>query len=120
MLVLAFGSGNDRQAWQVADKIKKYFPGVKFVKTENPDDVFSYSGKIVIIDSVKGIKKTVLLSLNDIKKRNIYTLHDFDLAFFLNLMKDMKKISDVKIIGVPMKLDKNVVEDARKMLESVI
>jgi len=103
----------------VADRIKKHFRRVKFIKTDNPDDIFLCRGDVIIVDAVRGIKKTTLLAIEDLKRRRLYTLHDFDLSFFLTLMKEMKKISSIRIIGIPMKINKAVVEEVRELLHKL-
>lgn len=116
--VFVFGSGNDQQAWDVADKIKKDFPELKFIKTENIDDIFQVRGRLVIIDAVEGIKKPTLIGIEDLKKRKIFSLHDFDLGFFLPFLKKMGKTKNLKIIGIPKDIDKDV-EGVKEILNAI-
>ena len=87
MRVLAFGSLNDKQAWDVVDKIKSDLPDIEFIKTSSVDDIFAVKDDLVIMDAVKGIEKPCLLGINDLKELRLNTLHDFDIGFFLKLMK---------------------------------
>ncbi|MCD6557903.1 MAG: hypothetical protein J7K31_02610 [Candidatus Aenigmarchaeota archaeon] len=98
--VFVFGSHNDPQAWNIADKIKKDFPAVDFVKTEDPF-VIREEKDVVLMDVVNGLDKPQLLSENDIKSRRLSTLHDMDLGFVISLLKTMKEIRNIKIIGIP-------------------
>ena len=115
MRVLAFGSLNDKQAWWVADKIKDEFPDIEFIKTSSVDDIFAVKDDLVIMDAVKGIEKPCLLGINDLKELRLNTLHDFDIGFFLKLMKSIEKIKKAKIIGIPMKIDNNTIKNVKKL-----
>ena len=56
----------------------------------SPDDLLDAEGDILILDVVKGIKEPVMIeNISKIKSRNLMSLHDFDLGFFLKLMKGM-------------------------------
>jgi len=114
--VLAFGSLNDRQAWDVVDKIKREFPDFEFHKSSDVDDILKFKNDMVIIDVVKGIKKPRLLKIDDLRERKIDTLHDFDLGFFLKLLRSIEKINRIKIIGIPMHIDDEVIYGVKKLL----
>ncbi|MCX6819403.1 MAG: hypothetical protein NT129_05410 [Candidatus Aenigmarchaeota archaeon] len=116
MRVLAFGSLNDRQAWDVVDKIKDDFPGIKFLKTGTVDAILAFDEDIVVMDAVKGIDKPCLLGIDDLRERRLNTLHDFDAGFFLKLMKKIGKINKLKIIGIPMRIDDKTIKDIKKLL----
>ena len=116
VLILAFGSHLDPQAWDLTDTLKEYISDAQFVKTDNPQDILNTRGDLVILDVVKGIEKATLLSINDLKKKDIFTVHDFDLGFFLKLMKDSGIIDDMKIIGIPERWDRKTVEDVKEIL----
>ncbi len=114
--IFVFGSSNDPHAWFIADKLAEDFPSMEFVKTEDP---FVIHGEkdVVIVDVVKGIKEPCTLSEDDIKKRRISTLHDLDLGFVINLLKTMKEIKNLKILGIPFDAD---VEEVKKFLAKVL
>lgn len=68
--------------------------------------------EIIILDVVKDIKEPVLINnVSRIKTRNLISLHDFDLGFFLNLMKEMGINKKIKIIGVPQEGDIKKIAD---------
>lgn len=116
MLILAFGSLNDKQAWIVADKLKHEMPEMEIIKTSNVEDILDADEELIIIDAVRGIKKPCLLGIDDLKDRRISTLHDFDVGFFLKLMKRAGKLKKIKIIGIPMKTCKNTLIDVKKLI----
>jgi len=82
--------------------LQKKFPQLNF-KTIDPSENLKFdSEKPIIIDTVKGINRVVLIqNLEQIKSSNVYSLHDFDLGFNLKLMQKIGKISSAKIFGVP-------------------
>ncbi len=88
------------------------YPGVKFVKSNNPEDIMNESGRIIILDVVKDINEVMLIeNLDQLKVRNMVSLHDFDLSFFLKLMQQMGKIINIKIIGIPQFGDKDKIKE---------
>lgn len=81
--------------------------GVTFIKTDRPEVLLEEQGEVVILDVVKGINKlTIITDIDQLKERNILSLHDFDLGFFLKLMKEAGTITKVHIIGLPMSGEK--------------
>ena len=84
-------------------KISKSLKSHEIVYCTSPDDLLSADEKeIVILDVVKGIKKTILIEdIKQISTRKIISLHDFDVGFFLSLMQGMGINKKIKIIGVP-------------------
>ena len=108
-IVLCFGNEfikEDALAKEIADEIT--IPNVEFKKCDSVGDVFAYKDyNIFIMDVVKNAKDVMVF--DDIDKLNapqLYSLHDFDLSFFLKLMKGIGKMNKIKIIGLPMKGDK--------------
>ncbi len=117
--VLCFGNEaikEDSLAKEIADELK--IDNVKFVKCNSVEDILSYSGEIYIMDVVKGLKKAALIDdISKIKANKMVSLHDFDLGFFLRLMKEMGKIKKVNIIGIPMNGSK---EEIKKQVTRLI
>jgi Ni,Fe-hydrogenase maturation factor len=107
--LLCFGNpylSEDNLALEVGDAIiKDKIKGLEVIKCVAPDEVMSYIGKdFFILDVVKGMKKVMLISdIDRLQSGDLVSLHDFDLGFFLKLMKETGKIKDVKIIGIPQK-----------------
>jgi Ni,Fe-hydrogenase maturation factor len=78
------------------------------------DDLFNYYcyEKILVMDVVKGIDRVMLVEdINKIKEHKLYSLHDFDLGFFLKLMKRLGNLKELKIIGIPQKGDRNKIKE---------
>ena len=108
MKVYCFGNEflkEDSLAKEIADSIS--IEGVEFVKCSDSSEIFLQEKEIVILDVVEGISEVVVFDdIDKLKDNSIVTLHDFDLGFFLKLMKGIDQIGKVRIIGVPMKGDK--------------
>lgn len=101
----------DAMAKTVAEKLK----GVEVVHCRSPDDLLDVEGEIVILDVVKDILKPIVITdIEQIKTRNMLSLHDFDLGFFLNLLEEMGEGKKIKIIGIP---DQGDVEEIARKVE---
>jgi len=113
VVVLCFGNefvDIDRLPIILYKELKGKIPNVEFVNCESPNEILDYSDydKIFILDVVKGIKHvSVIEDFDQLKDRKIFTLHDFDLGLFLKLISKVKKIKNLKIIGIPIDHDKN-------------
>jgi Ni,Fe-hydrogenase maturation factor len=105
--LLCFGNpylAEDNLALEVGDAIiKDRIKGLEVVKCVAPDEVMNYLDKdFFILDVVKGIKKVMLIDdLDKLQSGSMVSLHDFDLGFFLKLMKETGKIDKIMIIGIP-------------------
>jgi Ni,Fe-hydrogenase maturation factor len=107
-IVFAFGSSiipEDKIAWDIANYIKnnKLIEDLKWFITDNPEDLLSASGEnIFILDVVKGINRVCIIEdIAKLEENKINTLHDFSLGFYLKLLKEIKKIKNFIIVGVP-------------------
>ena len=101
----------------VGRKIKD--SNIKVIECKNPDDVVEfYDEKSYILDVAKGIDKVVLL--NDIDKLiapELNSLHDFDLGFFLKLLKGVKEIDKINIIAIP--INGNIDDISEKVMKII-
>ena len=123
MKVYCFGNEfvkDDALAKEIVNDIS--LPNVQFIKTDRPEVILEEKDKIVILDVVKGIKElTIITDIDSLKDRNIVSLHDFDLGFFLKLMKTAGTIKDVHIIGLPISGDKQLLtEQVKEHLEVML
>lgn len=85
-----------------AHDVAVHLSGVRIVPCRSPDDLLDAEGKITILDVVKGIHEPLLVTdIAQLKTRNIMSLHDFDVGFFLTLMREMGEEKEVAIIGIP-------------------
>lgn len=112
--VLAFGNEyvkEDKLAKELVKELK--IKDISFFDCEVFDDIFNYIDydMVYILDVVKNLKETKLLSIRDLKTKSLYTMHDFDLAFNLKIMKKLGEIQDIKIIGIPIKGDKETIKN---------
>ncbi len=120
-VLLCFGNElieQDSLAKKLADKIK--MKDVEVIKCNDPEECFEAFRKkeIFILDVVKNLKEVKLIKdLNKLKTHSLDTLHDFDLAFFLKLMKETGQMKDIKIIGIPMEGDEDKLV---KKIESIL
>jgi Ni,Fe-hydrogenase maturation factor len=104
---------------KLAPKLKKLFPAIDFIIQDPTENIkLPKNGELIIIDTVMGIEKVVII--NDIKKLEtgkIYSMHDFDLAFNLKLLKKIGQLKKLIIFGVPIKISqKETLEELIKFI----
>ena len=104
---------------KLAPKLQKIFPEINFVISDPNENFEPINGELMIIDTIEGIKKVTVL--DDIEKLQInkaYSLHDFDLAFNLKLLKKIGKLKKIKIFGVPMEgYEKEILAQLEKIIK---
>ncbi|MCX8178244.1 MAG: hypothetical protein N3D75_00220 [Candidatus Aenigmarchaeota archaeon] len=87
--------------------LQKKFPKIEFKEFDAVEDLQKEGRNLYILDSVEGISKVELITNIDILEVNrILSVHDFDLAYTLKLMKNTNMIDRVTIIGVPINISK--------------
>ncbi len=107
MYLLAFGNPyleEDNLAIKIADSmLDDQLKDLEIIKCLAPDEILSYMDKeFYILDVVKNAKEVMLIDdIDRLNASNIISMHDFDLGFFLKLMKETGRIDKVKIIGIP-------------------
>jgi hydrogenase 3 maturation protease len=107
LYLLCFGNPyleEDNLAINIADSlIKDRIKGLEIIKCISPDEILSYTDKdFYILDVVKDAEEVMLIDdIDRLKTANMVSLHDFDLGFFLKLMKETGRIDKIKIIGIP-------------------
>ncbi len=58
---------------------------------------------------MEGIEDIVQInSIEQLQANRIYSMHDFDLGYNIKILKKLGMIDSVNIIGIPMKIDKDV------------
>lgn len=99
-------------------RLRQEFKDIEF-KEFDPNENLEKEGRdLVIIDSVEGIDKVVLIKeIDAIKTQKVYTMHDFDLGYSLKLLKKLKLLDSVMIFGVPMRMGER---EALKQLKEAI
>ncbi|MBW2972587.1 hypothetical protein KY359_06125 [Candidatus Woesearchaeota archaeon] len=123
LYLLAFGNpylNEDNLALHVADSIiEDRIKGVEVIKCLSPEEVLNYTDRdFVILDVVKDLEAvTIIDDIDRLKAGGMVSLHDFDLGFFLKLMKETGKLEKVRIIGIP---QKGKVQDIKKKVLTLL
>ncbi len=120
MKILVFGNPlvkKDSLALKVAEKLKKEFSGIEFKEFDTAESLEKEGRNIIILDVVEGIKNVEIISdLEKIKKSKVFSLHDFDLSYELELLKKLKLIENFRIIGIPSNMkEKKALKELRKI-----
>jgi Ni,Fe-hydrogenase maturation factor len=88
---------------KLAPALQEKFPEIDFVIADPNENLKPVGGELMIIDTAQGIDKVLVIEdLEKIQTEKIYSLHDFDLAFNLKLLKKIGQLQKVKIFCVPM------------------
>ena len=70
--------------------VAQHLKHVRVVHATTPDVLLDAGKELVILDVVKDIQEPMLIKdIQQLKTRNIMSLHDFDVGFFLTLMEQM-------------------------------
>lgn len=109
MKIYVFGNplvAEDSLAIHILPQLRKQFPDIHF-KVVDPNENFPPKRErdLIILDVVKGLSEVTLLDYSDLVtiEKSPISPHDYDLLLHLLLLKKMKKINNVKIIGIPQK-----------------
>jgi Ni,Fe-hydrogenase maturation factor len=100
--VLTFGNPyleNDSLAVKVAQGLD--IEGVEFIVTANLNDLLG-TDYDAIMDVAYGVPRVVLLDdLERLREHRLVSLHDYDVTYFLKLLKAMGGLQKVRIIAIP-------------------
>ena len=81
------------------------------------EDLENQGRHLIILDSVAEIDKVIILnSIEQLHTNKIYSMHDFDLAYNLKLLKKIGAVDSIKIIGVPIQITD---ADALNQIQSI-
>ena len=122
--ILVFGNPyleEDNLAVKVANSLAlQGLKGFELVHCSKPDELLNYDlNEAVILDVAQGIEKVELFNdLGGLEFSVIFSLHDFDLGFFLKLLKETGKIKNVRMIGIPQGYDEKKAVDEVKAIVS--
>ncbi len=109
MKIYVFGNPlvkEDSLPIRILPDLKKLFPHIQFIIAD-PNENFPPEDEkdLMILDAVKGIKRPMILDLDDfhpvISGKTPVSPHDYDLLFHLLLLKKNKRLKKIIIIGVP-------------------
>jgi len=102
--------------------LKQQFPYIEFIVCD-PNENFPPPGEkdLTILDTVIGIKKPAILNLDDFgsKGKTPISPHDYDLLFHLLLLKKLKKINGVKILGIPLNKSRNIIHQIKLLISQL-
>lgn len=117
--ILCFGNPfiiEDNLAIRLAKKLK--IEGYEFLACDSPQEVTQNPDAFAIMDVTYGITEIkVLEDYSKLKPKNMASLHDFDLSFFLKLMYETGRMKTIKIIALPAKMSEEEAEEQlREML----
>ncbi|MFH0712078.1 MAG: hypothetical protein V1889_03130 [archaeon] len=111
MKILVFGNPllkQDSLPLKILPILKLKFPNIQFKEIDPTEDLDKQGKNLIILDTIKGIKKiTIIDDIDKLKTNKLYSMHDFDLALNLKLLKKVGKIDSVIIIGIPMNISKS-------------
>ncbi len=122
--VLAFGNTlhqEDKVAIDIARELT--IPGVVFSECHSLDQALQAArGDTIILDVARGIDRVMLIDdLDRIKARHLYSLHDFDLGYFLKLMQSMGSLDSVRILALPYgRASHEVIDEVAQVLRSLV
>ena len=126
MKIYVFGNPfveEDSLPLKILPQLKKIFPQIEF-EVVDPNENFPAKAEknITVLDTVKGLKKPRILDLADLKNiaKTPISPHDYDLLLHFLLLQKMRKISDVKIIGVPTHHGRDKLVPIKKIISTLI
>ena len=87
--------------------LQAVFPQIDFQIIDPNENLKPIDKKMVIIDTVEGIDKvTIITDIDQLVLTQLYSPHDFDLGFNLQLLKKLGLLDEILIFGVPMEIKK--------------
>lgn len=112
--ILVFGNPlvqRDNLALKIVPELKVNFPNINFKEFDPTEDLHKQGRELKIMDVVEGIDRVKLISFppestNRLEMNKPFSLHDFDLAHNLKILKKMNMIDKAEILGIPPKLSK--------------
>lgn len=122
MKVLCFGTKlveNDDTALNVCELLRNDFAGMEFIICDDPSEILEHADGAIILDVVKGIDHVQFIDDDLLKDRDLYTLHDFDLGFFIKLVKSIGG-PKTRILGLPYgKPAQSLLGDVKRILNEL-
>lgn len=106
MKISVFGNPNlpeDSLALKLVPYLKKMMPEAEFIHQDPQEQIIPPAESIWwIIDVVKNLDQVCLITdLDKIKDQRRFSLHDYDLATELKLIKKINPELSLRIIGIP-------------------
>jgi len=109
----------DSLALKVAENLKGKIKGLRFKAVESLEEIGEKS--FCIMDVAKGIKEVQLIEdLELLGTKQPVSLHDFDLAMELKVLRKLGKLGKVRIIAIPAEFGLQKAEkEAEKILGKI-
>lgn len=123
--ILVFGNTllkNDKLPITMLEELQKEFPDLEFQEFDTVEDLHKEGRSLYILDTVEGIEHVVTITeIDQLITNKIYSVHDFDLAYNLKLLKKADMIENVMIFGIPMAMKKDqALKELKKIIRSTL
>jgi|SRR3989338_4506554 len=106
MRIYAFGNPlvqKDSMPLLYIKKLRSDFPNVEFREIDPTEDIPKERNIFILDTAVNAQKVQIITDIEKLESNKAYSLHDFDLAFNLKLMKKIGFLENVTIIAIPPK-----------------
>jgi hypothetical protein len=92
---------------RIMPQLKEALPDFEFIEADGSE--LPAEKELLILDVAEGISRVTLIDdVKNLHAERICSMHDFDLAQNLKLMKRFKLLDSVKIVAVPMAMEEKV------------
>jgi Ni,Fe-hydrogenase maturation factor len=123
--ILVFGNillKNDKLPVTMIEELQKEFADIEFQEFDTVEDLHKEGTTLYILDTVEGIEHVVTITeIDQLITNKIYSVHDFDLAYNLKLLKKANMIENVMIFGIPMAMKKDqALKELKKIIKSTL
>ncbi len=123
--ILVFGNTllrNDRLPITMIEELQKEFPDIEFQEFDTVEDLHKEGKSLYILDTIEGIEHVIAITeIDQLITNKIYSVHDFDLAYNLKLLKKARMIEKVMIFGIPMVMKKGqALRELKKIIRSTL
>ena len=86
---------------------------------DDPLSILHMEGPLVILDVAKGLQKVQWLQPEQLAKRRMVSLHDFDVQFALTLGGALEKLPELWILAIPIGMELDAAaREVRKALRA--
>jgi len=122
--ILVFGNPlvrRDSLPLKLIDDLRNEFPNIEFKEFDSIEEIQNEGDTLYILDSVEKIKKAMVITdLDQLATNKIYSVHDFDLATILKILKKIGVIKKIIIFGVPMNIQHSqALQEIREKIISI-
>jgi len=94
----------DNLPLKIMPRLKMEFPEIEFAELDPTENL--PSGELIVIDTVKGIKGVkTFADMSSFSSNKLFSPHDYDLMFELQLNKKLGRLKKFVIIGVSSDID---------------